>query len=107
MSAIEGIQIRFFPDWGRKEPLWSHDTEDIAVRTSDLPISMKLAHDLHRYMDFWGDHFDPVTDHPQSGWDAEENRLWFAGEGNRLINELADELIGKATILDERLSDAL
>lgn len=102
-----GIEIRFFPDWGRKEPLWSHDTDDIVVRTSDLPISMKLADDLHGYMDFWGDHFDPVSDPPQSGWDVEENRHWFAKEGTRLINELADELNGKATILDERLSDAL
>lgn len=102
-----GIEIRFFPDWGRKEPLWSHDTDDIAVRTSELPISKKLADDLHSYMDFWGDHFDPVADYPESGWDAEKNRLRFAEEGGRLISELTEELSGKATISDERLSDAL
>jgi len=102
-----GIEIRFFPDWGRKEPLWSHDTYDIVVKTSDLPISEELASGLHEYMDFWEDHFNPVVDYPESVWDSEENRLWFAQEGDRLISELTDELIGKATILDERLSDSL
>lgn len=58
-----GIEIRFFPDWGRKEPLWSHDTDDIVVKSSDLPISEELASGLHKYMDFWEDHFIrlPIT----------------------------------------------
>lgn len=108
MCAMKSeIEIRFFPDWGRKEPLWSHDTDDIAVGTSDLPISEKLASNLHEYMDFWADHFDPDVDHPHSGWDSEENRRWFAEEGSRLIRELSSQLKGNATISDERLSDAL
>ncbi|GEB24088.1 hypothetical protein BAURA63_02204 [Brevibacterium aurantiacum] len=94
------IEIRFFPDWGRKEPLWSHDTWDIAVRTSDLPISMELAHDLHSYMDFWGDHFDPFDD-----WDSESSRAHFAAEGSRLIHELKEQLSGYAVIVDERDED--
>lgn len=96
------IEIRFFPDWGRKEPLWSDDTDDIVVRTRDLQITSELADDLHKYMDFWQDHFDPDAD-----WDSQGNRRHFAQEGHRLIQELSTQLKGKATILDERLSDAL
>ncbi|SMY02318.1 hypothetical protein BAUR9175_03771 [Brevibacterium aurantiacum] len=104
-SMNSPIEIRFFPDWGRKEPLWSHDTDDIAVGTSDLPISADLADDLHACMDFWSSHFNPVVDYPDSGWDSEENHQWFIDEGNRLIRELSSELEGRATISDERDPD--
>lgn len=104
-SMNSPIEIRFFPDWGRKEPLWSHDTDDIAVRASALPISADLADDLHAYMDFWSSHFNPVVDYPDSGWDSEGNRQWFIDEGNRLIRELSGELGGRAIISDDRDPD--
>ncbi len=99
------INIRFFPDWGRKEPLWSHDTEDVTVRTEDLDITAELAHSLRGYMDFWENHFNPVSAPPGSGWDSEENQRWFELEGDRIINELSSQLSGTAIISDERFPD--
>ncbi|WP_181273212.1 hypothetical protein [Brevibacterium oceani] len=96
------IEIRFFPDWGRKEPLWSHDTDDYVVKTSDLPITESLAKGLHNYMDFWAEHYNPVADYPEPDWDSEENRIKHDEEGDRLIRELRTQLEGQATISDER-----
>ncbi|HCG54945.1 MAG TPA: hypothetical protein DEW39_02055 [Brevibacterium sp.] len=90
-------EIRFFPDWGRKEPLWESDAYDYAVRGSDLSISPQLQADLRSYMRFWHEHF-----HEEDEWDSVLSKNHFSDEGSRLIRELSEQLKGCAVIVDER-----
>lgn len=89
--------IRFFPDWGRKDPLWDEYADDCAVRSSDLDISSDLKTDLGRYMSFWHDHF-----HEESEWDSESAKVRFSHEGDRLIKKLQEELGSSVVIVDKR-----
>lgn len=98
MCSVNAMrEIRFFPDWGRKEPLWDENAGDCAVRASDLPISSQLKADLHSYMRFWTEHF-----HEEDEWDSNSSRTHFADEGSRLIWELSEQLKEHAVIVDER-----
>lgn len=88
--------ILFFPDWGRKEPLWDSDAYDIAVRADDLPLNSELRESLYSYMYFWEKHFDPFGD-----WDSESSRKFHEKEGSRLVHELNEQLAGFAKVVDK------
>lgn len=89
--------IRFFPDWGRKEPLWDSGSENYVVHTSELPITAELKSDLHEYMKFWHHHLDEI-----SGWDSETNERWFSEQGDWLVREVCKQLEGVAIVVDDR-----
>ncbi|GAA3830176.1 hypothetical protein KACC15558_07430 [Brevibacterium ammoniilyticum] len=89
--------IRFFPDWGREEPLWEEGAYEYALRVSDLNISSDLKRGLLNYMTFWTEHFDVDTE-----WDSKLAEREFSDEGDRLISELKKQLHDGFVILDER-----
>lgn len=90
-------QIRFFPDWGRKEPLWDSDVNHLAIHVSELDITQTLAEDLLGLMSFWHEHLDEVH-----GWDSPNSARWYEEESSRLIDELRRQLGDTADVIDER-----
>jgi hypothetical protein len=97
VRAVTKRRIRFFPDWGRKEPLWDTDVNHLAIHISELDITEDLADGLRAVMVFWHRHLDEVH-----GWDSAENRTWYEEESTRLLAELRHQLGDSAEVIDER-----
>ncbi|HEY8319349.1 MAG TPA: hypothetical protein VIG76_11000 [Amnibacterium sp.] len=87
-------EIRFFPDWGHRWPLWGsllHD--EITLSPADLSLSAELTADLRAWYDFWDEHLDPDPLPPRvPGWDADRNRRTWLLAGEELARRLAIEL---------------
>ena len=94
-------EIRFFPDHGRKHPLWESFTDKYAMDPSDFDLSDDLAAELADYMDFWTAH---LTDRASADfeWDSAENEQRYWDEGDRLIEQLRLEVSDFAVVKDER-----
>lgn len=89
--------IRFFPDWGRKYPLWESETPEYATRPEDYGLSTELAFRLEKWLKHWALHFDY-----DSGWDSSESKSASNKEGNKLIQDLSREVSDFARVIDER-----
>lgn len=94
-------KIRFFPDFGRKYPLWESFTDKYAMDLSDYDLSDELSRELRDLMTFWDAHF---TDAYGSDfeWDSIENEQFYWTQGDLLIEQLRAEVDGIAIVLDER-----
>jgi hypothetical protein len=94
-------QIRFFPDFGRRYPLWESFTDKYAMEPSDYYLSDELSRGLRDLMSFWDTHF---TDAPGSDfeWDSAENEQFYWTQGDQLLEQLRVEVDGSAIVLDER-----
>ena len=87
-------EIRFFPDWGHRWPLWGSLREDeLCLTPADLALSEPLTADLRAWWDFWDVHLQPDPPAPaRPGWDSEQNqRVWMAA-GDALAVRLGEEL---------------
>lgn len=91
---VASREIRFFPDWGHRWPLWGSVLEDeLTLTPVDLSLSDSLTADLRAWWDFWDLHLRPDPPAPeQSGWDNDQNkRVWLAA-GDSLAVRLGSEL---------------
>ncbi|MFC4241804.1 hypothetical protein ACFOYW_00340 [Gryllotalpicola reticulitermitis] len=87
-------EIRFFPDWGHRWPLWgSALLDELTLSPSELGLSAELAADLRAWWDFWDSHLDPDPPLPATaGWDDDLNRRVWLLAGASLQARLAAEL---------------
>lgn len=94
-------EIRFFPDFGRKYPLWESGTYKYAMDPWDYDLSDDLSAGLADLMKLWNEHF---TDSPGRDfeWDSTENEQRYWAEGDRLLDQLRSEVSGVATAIDRR-----
>jgi hypothetical protein len=96
----ERRQIRLFPDWGRRYPLWENSTLTWDVGYTTTPetygLSKELAEDLEGWQAFWEAHLDPFE-----GWDSEVNRQTWLRDGEWLARRLRDEVASFADVASE------
>lgn len=94
-------EIRFFPDYGRKHPLWESGTDKYAMGPWDYDLSDDLSTRMRELMRFWDTHF---TDAPGRDfeWDSPENEQYYWDEGDRTLEQLRSEVEGVAVVKDER-----
>jgi hypothetical protein len=91
---VASREIRFFPDWGHRWPLWGTALEDELLLTpTDLSLSRELTDDLRAWWDFWDAHLQPDPPGPtEPGWDSDQNRRVWIAAGHMLAQRLSQEL---------------
>ncbi len=94
-------EIRFFPDFGRRYPLWESFTDKYAMDPSDYELTPLLASDLAEYMRFWNAHFTDEVG-TEFEWDSSEHERQHRETGDRLLARLRTEVAEFAVVLDER-----
>jgi len=94
-------EIRFFPDWGHRWPLWGDLLhEEMALGPADLSLSTELTADLRAWWDFWDEHLDPDPLPPRApGWDTDRNRRIWLLAGEELARRLRSEFGERLTLL--------
>ncbi|MCL2515696.1 MAG: hypothetical protein FWD85_03535 [Microbacteriaceae bacterium] len=92
--TTSSTEIRFFPDWGHRWPLWGFTANaGPALTPNDLGLSPELAADLRVWWDFWDAHLIPDPPKPaKPGWDDERNCRAWVEAGMSLQQRLAAEL---------------
>lgn len=90
-------QIRFFPDYWRRYPLWENGTDKYTMDPSDYDLSESLATRLEAWMTHWEDNFSP--DH---GWRSPKAKEESRRRGDALVADLRAEVSDFADVLDER-----
>ncbi len=94
-------EIRYFPDHGRKHPLWESGTDKYAMDPCDYDLSDGLSSGLRELMRFWNAHFTD-SHGPSFEWDSAENEQHYWEEGDRLLEQLRSEVADIAVVSDER-----
>lgn len=94
-------EIRFFPDFDRKYPLWESFSGKYAMEPEVDELSAGLAVEMHEFMKFWDSHFVETSNSFQ--WGCEENKQKSVEGGNTIIRRLRGELDSVAIVLDQRL----
>lgn len=94
-------EIRYFPDHGRKHPLWESGTCKYATDPWDYDLSDELSNGLRELMKFWNAHFTD-SHGPNFEWDSVENEHHYWDEGNRLLEQLRSEVADIAVVHDQR-----
>lgn len=94
-------EIRFFPDHGRKHPLWESGTHKYAMDPWDYDLSGELSTRMRELMRFWDTHFTDSPG-PNFDWDSAENEQYYWDEGDQILEQLRYEVDGIAIVLDER-----
>lgn len=94
-------EIRYFPDFGRKYPLWESGTEKYAMGPWDYDLSNGLASGLRELMELWSSHFTDKHG-PEFEWDSVENERRYWDQGDQLLEKLRSEVADIAIVLDQR-----
>lgn len=85
-------QIRFFPDYCARWPLWDAETLD------GLAIAAELSPGLRDALTLWREEFDRDFD-PFAGWRTADQRDAWLLEGDRLLTRLERELWDSAEVV--------
>lgn len=94
-------EIRYFPDFGRKYPLWESGTDKYAMDPWDYDLSNELASGLRELMELWSSHFTDKHG-PEFEWDSVENERRYWDQGDQLLEKLRSEVADIAIVLDQR-----
>ncbi len=89
--------IRLFPEYGREWPLWESSTPTWDVGYTTDPqmygLSVELTEDMARWNAHWESHFDAFE-----GWDSDENREQWRGDGEQIAARLRYEVASFADV---------
>jgi hypothetical protein len=89
-------EVRVFPDWGARWPLWAFDG---GVDAPSLGLSDQLSADLEEWVRTWTAHFDIDAPAPHS--DDEPLAERWVDEGIVLTGRLQKELGDRSTVVPE------
>ncbi|MFG6504563.1 hypothetical protein [Microbacterium sp. P05] len=96
----ERREIRMFPDYGRRYPLWGNSTPtwDVGYTTSSetYGLSDELAEDLEGWQSYFEAHANPFE-----GWDSDTNLGKWLRDGEWLAKRLQDEVQSFADVKRE------
>lgn len=83
--------IRLFPDYGHRWPLWENSTPEHPTKYTMEPADFGLSEHLTQRLRAWYDTWDAENLH-QSGWSSPEHETAWRTDGANIAEELRAEV---------------